>query len=154
MEDACFAYFYKLFQIFAPLYKKLFCPFAVAFFGIRKSESVFLRSWDAEWEFLVNKSIKYCGAEWFTDMDNTTANTIYRTMILPTYTYCGILQLKLSNTQISRLSSFHSRSLRIVYGDKTAGKGLMQVINAKKLRACKFVWKCLDKDTCDNFQNY
>ena len=31
-------------------------------------------------------------------MDNTTASTIYRTMILPTFTYCGILLLKLTNT--------------------------------------------------------
>ena len=79
-------------------------------------------------------------------MDNATAATIYRSMILPTFTYCGILQLKLSNTQISRLSSFHSRSLKVVYGDETAGKGLMSVINANKTRACKPVRKCLDKD--------
>ena len=87
-------------------------------------------------------------------MDNATAATIYRSMILPTFTYCGILQLKLSNTQISRLSSFHSRSLKVVYGDETAGKGLMSVINANKMRACKLVRKCLVKDICVHFQNY
>ena len=87
--------------------------------------------------------------------DNATASTIYRTMILLTFTYCGILHLRLSNTQISRLSSFHSRSLKIVYGDKTADKkGLMSVINANKMRACKLVRKCLDKDVCGHFQNY
>ena len=87
-------------------------------------------------------------------MDNATASTVYRTMILPTSTYCGILQLKLTNTQISRLSSFHSRSLKIVYGDETAEQGLISVINANKMRACKLVRKCLDKDICDHFQNY
>ena len=63
-------------------------------------------------------------------MDNTPASIIYRTMILSTLTYCGILQLRLTNTQINRLSSFHSRSLKIFYGDtfygETAGEGLMQ----------------------------
>ena len=81
-------------------------------------------------------------------IDNTTASTIYCAVILPTFTYCGILQLKLTNTQISRLSSFHSRSVKIFYGDKTAGKGLMQVINTNKLRAFKFMQKWLDKGTC------
>ena len=38
-------------------------------------------------------------------MDNATAATIYRSMILPTFTYCGILQLKLSNTQQTFLIS-------------------------------------------------
>ena len=63
--------------------------------------------------------------------------------------------IRYANTQISRLSSFHSRSLKIVYGDKTADKkGLMSVINANKMRACKLVLKCLDKDICGHFQNY
>ena len=85
-------------------------------------------------------------------MDNATASTIYRTMILLTFTYCCILQRELTNTQISRLSSFHSRSLKIVYGDLK--KGLMSVINANKMRACELVRKCLDRDICGHFQNY
>ena len=87
-------------------------------------------------------------------MDNTTASTIYRTMILPTITYCGILLLKLTNTQIVRLFLFHSRSLKIVYGAETTKYGLMSVINANKMRACKLVRKCLRKDICEHFQNY
>ena len=30
----------------------------------------------------------------------------------------------------------------------------MSVINANKMRACKLVRKCLDKDVCGHFQNY
>ena len=83
------------------------------------------------------------------------AKAIYRGMILPTLTYCGILQPKLTNTQISRLSSFHSRSLKIGNCDKTAAKkGLMSVINANKMRACRLARKCLEKDICGHFQNY
>ena len=57
MEDACFACFGKLFQTLA--YEKHFCPFDGFFFGISTSESVFLRLWDDEFEFLVKRSIKY-----------------------------------------------------------------------------------------------
>ena len=44
--------------------------------------------------------------------------------------------------------------MKIVYGDKTADKGLMSVINANKMRACKLVRMCLNKDICEHFQNY
>ena len=87
-------------------------------------------------------------------MDNTTASTIYSNMILPTFTYCGILLLKLTNTQIVRLSLFHSRSLKIVYGAEASKYWLMSVINANKMRACKLVRKCLRKSICEHFQNW
>ena len=50
-------------------------------------------------------------------LDEATAATIYHSMILPTFTYCGIIQLKYNNTQLSRLSSLHSRALKVVFGD-------------------------------------
>ena len=33
-------------------------------------------------------------------------------------------------------------------------KGLMSIINANEMRACKLVRKCLNKDICGHFQNY
>ena len=69
MEDACFAFFGKLFQTLAPLYEKHFCPFNDFFLGICTSESVFLRLWDEEFEYLVKKSIKYWGANLLTDLN-------------------------------------------------------------------------------------
>ena len=69
MEDACFACFGKPFQTLAPLYEKHFCPCDAFFFGICTSESVFLRSWDKEFAFLVKRSIKYWGANLLTDLN-------------------------------------------------------------------------------------
>ena len=43
-------------------------------------------------------------------LDLAAAKAIYRTMILPTFTFSGILVLKLTETQVKRLSSFHDRS--------------------------------------------
>ena len=50
----------------------------------------------------------------------TSAKRIYCLMILPTFTYCGILQLKLITTQCNRLSSFYNRSVKAIQGNATA----------------------------------
>ena len=72
-------------------------------------------------------------------LDQATAATIYHSMVLPTFTYCGILQLKYTNTQMSRLSSLYTRALKIVYGDVRPNQKLTSVVNANKTRACKLV---------------
>ena len=87
-------------------------------------------------------------------LDQATAATIYHSMILPTFTYCGILQLKYTNTQMSRLSSLHTRALKIVSGDVRPNQKLTSVVNANKTRACKLVRKCLERETCEQLQNY
>ena len=87
-------------------------------------------------------------------LDQATAATIYNVMVLPAFTYCGILQLKYTNTQLSRLSSLHSRALKIVFRDGRPNKKLTSVVNANKTRACKLVRKCLDKETCEQLQNH
>ena len=87
-------------------------------------------------------------------LDMTAAKAIYRTMILPTFTFSGILLLKLTETQVKRLSTFHDRSRRIVLGDSGTCDEIQSVVNANKIRACKLVRKCIDKDICDAFQGY
>ena len=47
-------------------------------------------------------------------LDIIAAKAMYRTMILPTFKFSGILQLKLAENQLKLLSAFHDRSLRIV----------------------------------------
>ena len=59
----------KLLKTFAPRYEKYFCPFVFAFFGILKLETMILRLLVAEWEFLVDKSIKYCSTKLSTDLN-------------------------------------------------------------------------------------
>ena len=65
-----------------------------------------------------------------------------------------ILQMKYTNTQLSRLSSLHSRTLNIVSGDVRPNQQVTAVVNANKTRAYKMVWKCLDKQTCEQLQNH
>ena len=69
MEDACSACLGKLLQTLAPLYDKHFCLFDVFLFGICTSESVLLRLWDEEFEFVVKMSNKFWGANLLTDLN-------------------------------------------------------------------------------------
>ena len=87
-------------------------------------------------------------------LDQATAATIYHSMILPTFTYCGIIQLNYTNTQLSRLSSLQSRALKIVFGDVRTNQKLTSIVNANKTRACKLVRKCLAKETCEQMQKH
>ena len=87
-------------------------------------------------------------------LDLTYAKAIYHSLILPTFTYSGILQLKTTDTQYKRLALFHDRSLRTVQGNSNTCDEIQSVINANKIRACKLVCKCINKDICDTFQGY
>ena len=56
-------------------------------------------------------------------LDLTAAETIYRSLILPTFTYSGTLLLKLTDTQLRRIASFHNRSVRTIQGNlNTSGR--------------------------------
>ena len=86
--------------------------------------------------------------------DLTSAKAIYRSLILPTFTYSGILQLKTTDTQYKRLASFHDCSLRTIQENSNTSDEIQSVTIANKIRACKLVRKCIDKDICDTFQGY
>ena len=67
----------------------------------------------------------------------------------------GFVQWSVSTeTQVKRLSTFHDRSRRIVIGDSGTCDEIQSVVNANKIRACKLVRKCIDKDICDAIQGY
>ena len=68
--------------------------------------------------------------------------------------YIYRLQLKITDTQYKRLASFHDRSLRTIQGNSNTCDEIQSVTNANKIRACKLVRKCIDKDICVTFQGY
>ena len=47
-------------------------------------------------------------------LDSTTACELYRPMIVPVITYCGISNLKLTTRQSKKLASLYERTLRII----------------------------------------
>ena len=61
-------------------------------------------------------------------LDLPSAKVIYRAMIMPIFTYCGILQLNPNRSQLNRLSSFHDRSISVVFNGKHASQNLPAVV--------------------------
>ena len=70
-------------------------------------------------------------------------------MIMPVFSYCGVLQIQLSETKKKQLKMFHDRCVKIVYNGEKSNEGLPSAINANKFRACILVRKCIDKDICE-----
>ena len=68
MVDACFASSVNYSKLLHP-YTRNNSVHLMFFFGICTSESVFLRLWDEEFEFLVKRSIKYLGGNLSTDLN-------------------------------------------------------------------------------------
>ena len=87
-------------------------------------------------------------------LDMKAAKAIYASMILPTFTYCGIHLLYNTRTQSEKLASFHSRAEAIINRKHEARLSLQSVTNANKKRACIIVRDCLDNNIIEPFKNY
>lgn len=85
-------------------------------------------------------------------MDIDTANAIYRTMVLPMFRYCSLVQLKQTPTQLKKYTTFERRAARIL--GNTDDSKLPTIQGFRKRTACEFVRKCLDDMICENFHNY
>ena len=77
-------------------------------------------------------------------------------MTLPTLTYRGILQLKLTASQNNKLLSFHDPAVKTIsLGCNLESEvRLPSVIDSNNERTCLLVRKCIDKDIYPIFHNY
>ena len=87
-------------------------------------------------------------------LDLKSARDFYCSMIMPVFTYCGVLQIQLSKKKKKQLKVFHDRCVEIVYNDEKSNEGLSSVINENKFRACILARKCIDKDICEIFEDH
>jgi hypothetical protein len=78
-----------------------------------------------------------------------SAKVIYQGMIIPIWTYCGVLNLNLTTTQQDRLASFHKRALKIIFVDSVPDPNFPSAVEQKKKRTCVLVRKIMDSDICD-----
>ena len=86
------------------------------------------------------------------ELDTNAAKSIYQSMIMPTFTYCGLELLCLTNTQANKLESFHKRAERIVNTNDENRTVLQSISNANKKCVCAFVKLCLDHEVTDSFK--
>ena len=48
-------------------------------------------------------------------LDSQSARDVYCSMIMPVFTYCGVLRMNLSETKMNQPKAFHDRCLKVVY---------------------------------------
>ena len=82
-------------------------------------------------------------------MDDDVTKSIYQSVVLPAFTYCGQHLLCLTTTQGEKLISLHRRAKRIV-----KSREIRSVSDANKKRACHFVKSGLDGEVIHPFKEY
>ena len=85
-------------------------------------------------------------------LDSTTACKLYRSMIVPVVTYCGILNLKLTTGQSRKLAALHERAIRII-GMSSKECSVLSPEKSNIKRACVLVHNILNNDICDSLQS-
>ena len=83
------------------------------------------------------------------------AMTIYTTMLVPLFTYCSILNGEPTRTYDSKIKNMEDRAYRIIHNKKRDQKTNFKTVRELvKKRICLQVYKCLNGNTCDVFENY
>ena len=82
-------------------------------------------------------------------IDDSTATTIYNTMITPLITFNSIINMNFTTTQLKKLTSLDRRASNITRNTELPN------LRDKILRnGCLIVRKCVDKNVCYNFLEY
>ena len=87
-------------------------------------------------------------------VDLHTSNIIYNSMVLPTLTYCGILNLKHTTTQSNKLSSLQARAEKVISRNQSETIPVLSPVNECKIRSCYLVRKVVNGDICDAMTDY
>ena len=89
-------------------------------------------------------------------LTSDAAEALYRTMVLPIFTYCGNLSLGLPDSRLRKIQSIESRGKNIIAS--TLGNNIElrvpSVSSLIKKRACTIVFDCLNNNICEVFENY
>ena len=86
-------------------------------------------------------------------INSRTATIIYKSMIIPTLTYCPLVTSCVSNTLLDRVATVETRARRIINCHKLTSN-IPSVNTIFKKQCCTYVFRILNSDVCDNFKNY
>jgi len=81
-------------------------------------------------------------------LNQEAAMKIFISTILPILTYSLAVKLYLTRTQSMKLLSLENRATKII------GKKVKSIENIMKRQTVSFVWKCINNESCSNFNNY
>ena len=83
----------------------------------------------------------------------STAETIYKMVILPIMLYCNTIYLKLSTTNQEKFERIQNRALKVINGQRSSVK--LPSVNETRNRSCVHkVFKCLNGIAPKAFQDY
>ena len=86
-------------------------------------------------------------------LDSQTACEIYRSMIVPVVTYCGILNLKITTGQSKKLAALHERAMGII-GMNPKEFSILSPEKVNIRRACVLVHNIMNNNICVALQSH
>ena len=87
-------------------------------------------------------------------LTSKAALEVYKSVVVPLITYCGIININLRQTQLMKFTSLERRVLAIIQSCSNTRVILTPMNNLIKRRACVLVQQCLQNETCTNFKDY
>ena len=82
------------------------------------------------------------------------ATTIYQSMLIRLFTYCSVVTCRRSMTYKHKVNSLENRAHEILFRSKPSNKRLPSVEHLVNKKLCLNVFKCINGDSCDNFNDY
>ena len=83
------------------------------------------------------------------------ALTLYKTMLIPIFTYCSIITSLYTETVKKRISSFERRAFHIIFNKETQkANNVLSIKTLQKRRTCIQVFSCINGNVCNNFEGY
>ena len=82
------------------------------------------------------------------------AESIYKSIVVPVFTYCGTVDLNLTKTETGKLDQIHRRAVKIINRNYNQNAKISPIITLVKRRACQLVRKCVIEKLPSPMNNY
>lgn len=82
------------------------------------------------------------------------ATVIYQSLLVPLFTYCSIITCQMNRTYKQKVKLLEDRARKIIFKGQPAVHYIPSVDHMMKKRLCQNVYKCLNGDVCEHFDNY
>ena len=90
-----------------------------------------------------------------TQLTSDAALTLYKSLILPIFTYCSILTCTNTRSFEEKLMNFEKRAARIIFKRHTVTeRKKVSICTIQKRRICVQVYKCISGNVCSNLLTY
>ena len=88
------------------------------------------------------------------NLTKKAALTIYKTMLLPIFTYCSIITASYTRTVEQKIANFEQRAYTIIYSTGKSPSKANKIREVQRKRLCIQVFNCVNGNVCNNFKNY